>query len=281
MAGYTSFGTRKALGKRYGQDPALLLEAERLRQEYGLMPGREARAMQASQFDKTMAENQSARDQSADTAAKAGMMTTGGNVIMGAPMAYMGYKAMFPNAPTISQALPMGMRESMPAFMGGPTAPTSAVPYSPGMTTPTGPVVNSVNPATIDATTASIAPSAASGSGGMTTANGAVMGSAEEGFAASGTGAGMSAYAPPVAAGAIGGKVGSYLMDKTNTNEWLQERTGIGGKKDWNVLGGVAGGAAAGAAIGSVVPGVGTVVGGAIGGVVGGAAEIISNVFGW
>ena len=35
---YTSFKQRKALGKRYGRDPALMLEMERLNRQYQIMP---------------------------------------------------------------------------------------------------------------------------------------------------------------------------------------------------------------------------------------------------
>ena len=50
-----SFRQRKALGKRYGTDPAMLLEMERLNREYALAPGREARGMQAAQFAENLA----------------------------------------------------------------------------------------------------------------------------------------------------------------------------------------------------------------------------------
>lgn len=53
----TSFGTRKALGRRYSVDPALILEQERLQNEYSLIPNREARATQERQFGQTMAFN--------------------------------------------------------------------------------------------------------------------------------------------------------------------------------------------------------------------------------
>lgn len=69
---YTSFGTRKALGRRYGVDPALQLEAERLQQEYNLAPGREARGMQASQFAQNL-EQQKVRD---EQTAKGGMASS-------------------------------------------------------------------------------------------------------------------------------------------------------------------------------------------------------------
>jgi len=61
---YTSYKTRKALGRRYSVDPALLLEIERLQREYAAAPGREARALQAAQFDKSLSVNESQFDKS-------------------------------------------------------------------------------------------------------------------------------------------------------------------------------------------------------------------------
>ncbi len=49
----TSWGQRKILGKRYSYDPALAYELERLQNEYNLAPGREARGMQAKQFEQS------------------------------------------------------------------------------------------------------------------------------------------------------------------------------------------------------------------------------------
>lgn len=48
---YTSWGQRRALGRRYSIDPALEMERERLAQEYALIPGREQRALQKRQIE--------------------------------------------------------------------------------------------------------------------------------------------------------------------------------------------------------------------------------------
>ena len=55
----TSWGQRKALGKRYGIDPALLYEMDRLNKQYNLAPGREARGIQAAQFAASQAQQAS------------------------------------------------------------------------------------------------------------------------------------------------------------------------------------------------------------------------------
>ncbi len=51
-----SWGQRKVLGRRYSYDPALAYELARLQNEYNLAPGREARGMQASQFEQSQAQ---------------------------------------------------------------------------------------------------------------------------------------------------------------------------------------------------------------------------------
>jgi hypothetical protein len=92
----TSWGTRKALGRRYSSDPALELEQQRLQQEYSLIPAREARALQATQYAQGLAETQrqsavNYRLQKDQIAAqeKASMGGTIGNVVQAIPMTYM------------------------------------------------------------------------------------------------------------------------------------------------------------------------------------------------
>jgi hypothetical protein len=90
---YTSFGTRKALGKRYSVDPAILLEAQRLEQEYNLAPGREARGIQASQFASSQgqqasqfAQNLQLQKDAQDAQGKSGMVQTGLGLVQNAMM---------------------------------------------------------------------------------------------------------------------------------------------------------------------------------------------------
>ena len=54
-----SIKQRKALGRRYGVDPALLMEMDRLNRQYALAPGREARGIQAAQFASAQAQQAS------------------------------------------------------------------------------------------------------------------------------------------------------------------------------------------------------------------------------
>ena len=106
-----SWGQRKTLGKRYSVDPAMVYELERLQNEYNLAPGREARGMQASQFEKSLAQSESQfgrnlaynteqsrlnrelQEKTSEEQAKAGMVGSIANIGMTAPMIYYGGKA--------------------------------------------------------------------------------------------------------------------------------------------------------------------------------------------
>ena len=74
--GYVSWGTRRALGRRYSVDPALQFESERLQNELALAPGREARALQERQFNRSLKQEKRAANQ----AALGGMVGTVGNL---------------------------------------------------------------------------------------------------------------------------------------------------------------------------------------------------------
>jgi hypothetical protein len=289
----TSWGMRKALGRRYGMDPAVLMEAQRLQEEYGLMPGREARALQASQFNRSLAQQQSQYDETAEGNKQAGMVGTAANVattgamIRGMTMQkgepFFGraatnyYDKVMGNTPSVTQPVAGSTTTSPvgPAVAGGaaggyagaqaPVMDTLAGGgatfgnYTPGMG-------YSVNPA--------LMPEAASGVG-----IGSAPGTAATGTAAeTGMFGAAAPYAAPVAAGYFGPKLLETAMPGANEN--LGHNLSFGllkGEKDASTLGRTASGAAAGAAIGSVVPGVGTVVGGVVGAVTG----FISSVFGW
>jgi len=84
--GYVSWGTRKALGKRYSIDPALEMDRERLQQEYALVPGREARALQREENALSRAEREEAKK--AQTTAS--YIGAAGNVA-GLGMQYLNY----------------------------------------------------------------------------------------------------------------------------------------------------------------------------------------------
>jgi len=72
----TSWGQRKALGRRYAIDPALQMEEERLAQEYALVPGREARALEAERLAYARQQDEENRKSSSTSS----MMGTIGNL---------------------------------------------------------------------------------------------------------------------------------------------------------------------------------------------------------
>ena len=136
------FGQRKATGKRYGQDPALLLEMERLQQQYNLAPGREAHGMQASQFAENLAFRQresdigrAEREEAGEQAARSGMAGAGTNVLMGAaqiramtmdkgaPFFGETVSGLFGGAKTV---VPATVDVAAPAAAGGAAAPAAA-----------------------------------------------------------------------------------------------------------------------------------------------------------
>ena len=249
---YTSFGTRKALGRRYGVDPALLLESERLAHEYALAPGREARALQASQFGQGLA----LQREQMEGAERGGMVGTAGNL-----------------ATTAGVLRAMTLPKGEPFFgglFGGASGTglysTGATQVAPGAFTLGGagaaPFV--VNPALMSEGAAGITAGAAPAGAGAASAAGMATGGAAPA-------AGMLSYAGPAAAGYVGGQLGERLGVS------IGESLGIGGRRERETVGGTLGGAAAGAAIGSIVPGVGTVVGAGVGALVG----FVSSIFGW
>lgn len=295
---YTSFGTRKALGRRYSQDPALILEAERLQREYGLAPAREARALQASQFDRSLAQQNAQYEQGQANAKSAGMAGTVVNTATNAAMLrgmtmgkgepFFGqtvtgyYDKMMGNAPAQYQPVYQGNATAQGAaggIAGGTVAQYAGAP-APAMDTLSGAgmqfgnygrgMTPTVNPATM--------PEASSGVGmggpaGMGASTAGVYGA--QGGIGTGIGETMSGLAgAPILAPAAAGMAGSSLMKGTHADEWMAEHAGFGGKKDWDVMGG----AAAGAAVGGMIGGP---IGAVAGGVIGAVSSFVSDIFGW
>ncbi len=79
--GYTSWGTRKAYGRRYAIDPAILMEQARLENEYALVPGREARAESARQFNIQSQRQQEQIDKQSRQSAISGITSTAANLV--------------------------------------------------------------------------------------------------------------------------------------------------------------------------------------------------------
>ena len=255
---YTSFGTRKALGRRYGVDPALLLESERLAHEYALAPGREARALQASQFGQGLA----LQREQMEGAERGGMVGTAGNLAttagvlraMTLPKGEPFFGGLFGGASGTGLYSTGATQVAPGAFaLGGTYGAAGAVGLGGAGAAPF-----VVNPALMGEGAAGITAGAAPAGAG----------------AAPAAGTGMGAYAGPAAAVA-----GIELGHQYITKPLAEKAADIfpGGKKEWGTVEKMGTRAAQGAVIGSVVPGVGTLVGAGAGALVG----FVESIFGW
>ena len=226
-------------------DPLLAYDTQKA-QQAGLL------ANQQSQFDRQMALQEKARkDQQV-----AGMV--GG----------VGQLAMLPLAYSSGKNLGWWGGGANPATTAGTNATTAA-------TAPAGGLLNTAQGAVAPEIVGTTAQGGAltGGSAAFTGATGTAGYGVAEGAGTAGVlgaeGGGLlgaaSMYAPPAAAGLIGGNIGSRLALKYSP---------IGGQREKKIGGGIAGGAAAGAAIGSVIPGAGTAIGAVVGGLIGGIASL-------
>ena len=286
MASYVSWGTRKALGRRYALDPAQQLAQQRLEEEYALVPGREAKALQESQFSRNLALTKEQMSSSRE----AGIVGTMGN--LGTTALMLNY--MKPIAPAVSQGLagwnPLVGPITKSSVVTG-TAPGAAA----GAGTETGVALgtgaaggvaagNAFNAAqlaaiesgasyeTIGALGSSGIPPALMDTAAMTAEGGAAA--TEVGASAAGTSATGVASAPAglgigtaAGAGAVGGFIGGKL------GQPIGEAIGLGGQNERATVGGAVVGAgatwAAGAMMGAPAGPVGIAVGAVVGGVVG------------
>jgi hypothetical protein len=233
MATGTSFNTRRALGRRYSIDPALQLEYDRLNQEYSLVPGREARALQASQFQQGREDQRDAQRQ----AATAGYIGTGANLVgMGmVSNAYRGRDLL---------SNPFGSSSPVSTTTGTVTPPAAgATGLGAGGTELLG-----------QGAYADAAASATVAEGGT------AVGSSITPSVSSATPAGIGMTgALATGAGYLGYQASHALVGENFATERERDQINYG-----------VAGASAGAVIGSaVLPGPGTVIGAGIGGVVG------------
>ena len=223
---YTSFKQRKALGRRYGTDPALLLEMERLQQQYALAPGREARGMQAAQFQQSMAFNQEQavlnrkeREEAADQAATSGMVGTASNVATtGLMLKYLSPKAT-PVPAEVSWTA--GNAKEIASAPGYGTPNYTIDPAN--MTDPTGMGGSVGAPATAGAGAVVGSSTAEGGAYGLgQVGTGSAVGSAggsTTGSVLGGIGSGVMTAAPYYAAAKFGGQAASYLSESIAPGE--------------------------------------------------------------
>lgn len=255
---YTSFKTRKALGRRYGTDPALLMEMERLQQQYALSPGREARGIQAKQFAEELAFRKSESEQDREAAAKAGMVGTAGNLLTtGAAVRAL---TMEKGEPFFGETITGGAKK----LYGG------AKDVVGGMFT--------TSPTTIDAGGAFFEAGGAGGaiSGGGAAAGGTGAAAIETGggFYEAGAGGGMTAPS-----GMSGMQAGAAVLGievaRGNVGKWAEEQIGTSAGHASDIMSRGGQGAIIGAQFGG---GYGAIVGAAIGTAVGIVEEISGKV---
>jgi len=241
MSYYTSFNQRKALGTRYSLDPAMLLEQQRLEQEYGMMLPRAQLAEQKRQFNERMDLEKNAQKQ----AGYQGMIGTAGNL----GMLYM-----------LGKSVGMGVTQ--------PLVPTTqAITNSLSGVTGTG---QGLSP--FVSQTGLIESGIASGltESGSTAGVGATSGSSI-----------LSSVSPivaPVGVGLLSGQLGKSGTGKDIGKAML---FGGGGEKEQAAAAGGAAGALGGAAIGaqygSILGLPGAAVGAVIGGIVGAVSSLVDS----
>lgn len=277
MAGYyTSYNNRRALGMRYSRPPELVLDEERLAQEYSMLPSKRALAEQQRQFNL-------AQEQQKDAQKKAGvsnLVGTAGNLGM---MYYMGKSGMFGNttavAPQVVNTAAPAAAQQTTQLLGQQTVQnaSTAVPmtYGTQIATPVTQTAGTVVPATEGM--------AATGVLGDSGSLAGVTAESLEGTSVTGSGVGMGATSvggavlPGVGAGLVAGQLG-----KSGTGQDIGKALMFnhGGEKENAAVAGGVGGALGGALAGAAATswsGPGAIVGAVVGGVVGAASSLIDT----
>ena len=277
MAGYyTSYNNRRALGMRYSRPPELVLDEERLAQEYSMLPSKRALAEQQRQFNL-------AQEQQKDAQKKAGvsnLVGTAGNLGM---MYYMGKSGMFGNttavAPQVVNTAAPAAAQQTTQLLGQQTVQnaSTAVPmtYGTQIATPVTQTAGTVVPATEGM--------AATGVLGDSGSLAGVTAESLEGTSVTGSGVGMGATSvggavlPGVGTGLVAGQLG-----KSGTGQDIGKALMFnkGGEKENAAVAGGVGGALGGALAGAAATswsGPGAIVGAVVGGVVGAASSLIDS----
>ena len=276
MGYYTSYNNRRALGMRYSRPPELVLDEERLAQEYSMLPSKRALAEQQRQFNL-------AQEQQKDAQKKAGvsnLVGTAGNLGM---MYYMGKSGMFGNttavAPQVVNTAAPAAAQQTTQLLGQQTVQnaSTAVPmtYGTQIATPVTQTAGTVVPATEGM--------AATGVLGDSGSLAGVTAESLEGTSVTGSGVGMGATSvggavlPGVGAGLVAGQLG-----KSGTGQDIGKALMFnhGGEKENAAVAGGVGGALGGALAGAAATswsGPGAIVGAVVGGVVGAASSLIDT----
>jgi len=236
-----SWGQRKTLGKRYSVDPAMVYELERLQNEYNLAPGREARGMQASQFEKSLAQSESQfgrnlaynteqsrlnrelQEKTSEEQAKAGMVGSIANIGMTAPMIYYGGKAAgLWGAKTAAEIAAEKAAAALAAgaTTTGTTAAAASAPWAADLSTMG---YGLTTPATTDLTTMGY---------GLGTGTGATAGAGAAPVIGAET-AGTTAGATAGTTGSTGAGMASTAANAAAYYEAIRQTGKIGEEKGW------------------------------------------------
>ena len=281
MAGYyTSYNNRRALGMRYSRPPELVLDEERLAQEYSMLPSKRALAEQQRQFNL-------AQEQQKDAQKKAGvsnLVGTAGNLGM---MYYMGKSGMFGGKSAAELAAIEATKQAAATAAANQTATalgqqtvsnaSTAVPMTNGtqIATPGIQTAGTVVPATEGM--------AATGVLGDSGSLAGVTAESLEGTSVTGSGVGMGASSvggaviPAVGAGVLFGQLGKSGTGQDIGKALMFNR---GGEKENAAVAGGVGGALGGALAGAAATswsGPGAIVGAVVGGVVGAVSSLIDS----
>ena len=227
---YTMWGQRKALGRRYGTDPALTEELARLEQRYAMMPSLESQAIQreslaqqkslseaslaqqASQYQQTLnyntqqsALNRALQEEQLNQSGTSSMISSGTNMLQNAAMMRMLTKGQ--GEPFFGKTI-SGYVDKL---WGEGTVPTAtgaeAAPLGTGTT-------QAVNPATTDYAATAAEGIGSSGAGyGLNAAAGLTEGDflAATSVPNAAVGAGMETTGAAGAAGTVGAEAGASL----------------------------------------------------------------------
>ena len=276
MGYYTSYKGRRALGMRYSRPPELVLDEERLAQEYSMLPSKRALAEQQRQFNL-------AQEQQKDAQKKAGVSSLVGTAGNLGSLYLMGKMGMFGNtpavAPQVANTAATAAAQQTTQALGQQTISnaTQAVPMINGtqIATPVTQTAGTVVPATEGM--------AATGVLGDSGSLAGVTAESLEGTSVTGSGVGMGATSvggailPGVGTGLVAGQLGKSGTGQDIGKALMFNR---GGEKENAAVAGGVGGALGGALAGAAATswsGPGAIVGAVVGGVVGAASSLIDS----
>lgn len=216
MAGYyTSYNNRRALGMRYSRPPELVLDEERLAQEYAQLPSKRALAEQQRQFNIAQQNQQDAQKQGGISSAIGTVGNIASTYYLGKNMGMWGGKAA---APAVAPQTATAIAPTATTMTTG-TTPAALAPSAVDMATATPVATTGMSGAAIPATTDLAALEAASAGGvgapvGMSTAELGAGAGAEAGATLGGAASAGMAAAPYAVAGYIAAKAGGKLIEK-------------------------------------------------------------------